>query len=103
MPGHWGPVPLLKFQTVNILCIQEMELKYACLSEARALNTKRGLRFLPLLPTSYIMGYWSTPLSKDVLSKVLCPVKRPVTTLDCVLLKNNSLRFAVRLATEISF
>jgi hypothetical protein len=56
-------------QTVNILCIQEMELKYACLSEAKASHTKYGLRFLPLLHTSYIRDYWSTPLSKDVLSR----------------------------------
>jgi len=46
-----------------------MELKYACVSEAKASHTKHGLRCIPLLHTSYIRGYWSAPLSKDVLSR----------------------------------
>jgi hypothetical protein len=51
-------------------------------------HTKRGLMFLPLLHTPYIWDHWSAPLSKCLL-RVLGPVRRPITTLDCILLKEN--------------
>ena len=34
---------------------------------------------------------------------VLCPIQRPITSQDCVLLRDNSLVFTVRLRPEISF
>jgi hypothetical protein len=64
MPSYRSPVPLLKFQMAprlrhyNILWVQEKQLRYASLSAAKALySTKLGLRFLPLLHTSYRRGY----------------------------------------------
>ena len=46
--------------------VQEKEPRYVCVSEGT--HTKRGLRFLPLLYTSYIKGYWSAPISKNIFS-----------------------------------
>ena len=52
------------------------------------LHTHRecGSSFHSLLHTSYIRDYWAGTLNEAISLKVLCPV----TTLDCVLLKDNT-------------
>jgi hypothetical protein len=42
------------------------------------------------------------PITYRCLLKVLCPVNRPLTTLDCVVLKGNNRALVARLGTEIS-
>jgi hypothetical protein len=44
-----------------------------------------------------------SPFKWRCLLMVLCPVRRPITTLDCVLLKDKSLIFAARPGPEINF
>ena len=109
MPSQGIPLPLLKFQMAPWLRLltssesKKEETKYACLSEARALHShKLGVRFVPLLQTSYIRDYVS-PIKWWCILGVLCPVRRQVTTLYCVLLKDRSLVFAVGLGPKISF
>jgi len=67
------------------------EPRYACLSEAKPhTHTECGLRFPPPHHTSYKWGCSSTPLHTDVLLRMLCPVRRPVTALDFVLIKDSN-------------
>jgi len=62
-----------------------------------------GPRFHPLLHTSYTVDCLTTLLGEDVSHlRVLCPVRRPVTALDCVLLKDRNLALAPRQDPEIS-
>jgi hypothetical protein len=42
-----------------------------------------------------------SPINWRCLLRVLCPVRRPVTTLDCVLLKDKSLVFALGLRAKL--
>jgi len=65
-------------------------------------RTECGLKFLPLYHTSCMRGY-SNLLNKDRLLRVLYPVRRSITTLDCVLFKVSNLVFVVELWPEIGF
>jgi len=48
-------------------------------------------------------GLLVSPIKWRRLLRVLCPVRRPITTLDCVLLKDKSLIFVAGLGPEINF
>jgi hypothetical protein len=48
-------------------------------------------------------GLIINPIRWRCLLRVLCPVRTPITTLDCVLLKDNNLVFVIGLGPEISF
>jgi hypothetical protein len=65
-------------------------------------HTRRGLRFLPQYHISYKWNYYSAPIIYKYLLKVLCPVSRPITTLECVLLKDNNLVLVARTGPEIN-
>jgi len=67
-PSHVSPVPLLKFQ---IACRLRLLTSFGSTKKIHVrvklelhTYTKHGLRFLPLLHTSYIRGCWSAPLSE---------------------------------------
>jgi len=94
IPGQYSPVPVPKLQMTPTLRLfissgyKKKDLRYLCVGEARQLHThiERGLRFLPLLQTSYIRDYWFSPIqwrsSQGILSgrkanynTGLCPVK----------------------------
>ena len=47
-------------------------------------------------------GLLVSPIKWRCLLRVLCPVRRPVLTLDCVLLKDKSLVFALRVGPKIN-
>ena len=66
------------------------------------LHTHRecGQRFHPLLHT-YTVDCLTAQLDEDVF-RVLCPVRRPVTALDCVLLKDRNPALAPRQGPEIN-
>jgi hypothetical protein len=64
-------------------------------------HTKCGPRFPPQHHISYKWGYHSAPYK--CLLKVLCPVRRPIKTLDCVLLKDDNRALLASLGTEINF
>jgi hypothetical protein len=55
-----------------------------------------------VLCTSYTMGHLSAALSADVFSGLLCPVRRHVTTLDCILLKYKLLALVPRQGPKIN-
>jgi hypothetical protein len=61
-----------------------------------------GQKFYPLLHTSYTMDCLTAPLSRDVFSGCYGQVRRPVTALDCVLLKDRNLALASRQGPEIN-
>ena len=63
---------------------------------------KHRLRFPPLLHASYIRDCPSAPLRSGLIW-VLCPIRRLVPALYCVLLKVSSLVSAIRLGPEINF
>ena len=65
-------------------------------------HTKRGLRFLPQYRISYMWGLLHSHFIYRCLLKVLCPVSRPITTLDCVPLKDNNRAPVARSGPEIN-
>jgi len=68
---------------------KKKEPRYECLSEAMASltqNVDRGFLLSTTFPTN---GVITQPFICKCLLKVLCPVSRPITTLHCVLLKDN--------------
>ena len=71
-----------------------------CLSEAT--HTKHGFSFpslLHLLQKGLSIG----PIMYRYLLSMVCPVRRPVTALVCVLLKGNRLVLRVRIGPKINF
>ena len=64
-------------------------------------HTKCGLRFPPKYRISYKWGLSLSPNIYKCLLKVLCPISRPITTLDCVLLKGNNQALVTRSGPEI--
>jgi hypothetical protein len=79
------------------------ETRYTCLSEAKASHSQRVWAevcssALHLLHN----GLSDSPIRWRCLLRVLCPVRRPVTALDCVLLKDRNLALAPRQGPEIN-
>ena len=92
-----SPVPLVKFQMAPILCFltsswsKKKEPRYVCLSEARASHSHKMWTEVSSSVTHFLqVGLLLSPIIYRCLLNVLCPVSRPVTTLDCVLLKDNN-------------
>jgi len=79
------------------------ETRYVCLIEAKAshLHHKMWTEGSSLLPHFLQVGLLLIPIIYRCLIKVLCPVSRSITTLDCVLLKNNNRAPVARLGSEI--
>ena len=71
---------------------KKKELRYTCLSEAKASHSHRmWAEVSSSTPHLLHKGLLVSPIKWRCLFKVLGPVRRPVTTLDCVLLKDKSL------------
>jgi hypothetical protein len=71
-------------------------------------HAKGGLRFPQYLSSSSVPHFLQVallrrPIIYKCLLKVLCAVSRPITTLDCVLLKDNNLALVARSGPEINF
>jgi len=82
---------------------KKKEPRYACLSEAKALHLQRmWAEVSSLTPHLLHSGLSSSPSRWRYLLRVLCPVRRPVTTLDWVLLKVRNLALVPRLGHEIN-
>jgi hypothetical protein len=58
---------------------------YVCLTPRLRIHTKCGLRFLPVLHTSYIRDSWSAPLNEDVFDVVLTVHRRYYVEIKCQL------------------
>jgi hypothetical protein len=74
---------------------KKKEPTYACLSEAKA-SQECGQRFHPLLHTSYTMECLTAPLDENVSAGYYGPVRKSVTALDCILLKDRNLALTPR-------
>jgi len=75
-----------------------------CVSKVKASHShKTGAESSSSAPHILYYGLLFGPIICRCLLKVLCPVSRPVETLDCVLLKDSSLVLAVGLGPEINF
>jgi hypothetical protein len=71
--------------------LKKKEPRYLCLSEARASHSHRTCTEVSSsVPHFLQVGSLLSPITCRCLFRVLCPVSRPVTTLGCVLLKDNS-------------
>ena len=108
MSSQGSPVPLLKFQMAPRLGLltsfgsKKKEPKYTCLSEAKASRShKTWIEVSSSTPHHLHKGLKFSPIKCRCRLRVLFPVRRPVTTLDCVLLKDRSLVLAVKLGPEI--
>jgi hypothetical protein len=79
---------------------KKKEPRCACLSEAK------GHTFTPSLTevssTLPIVWLLHSPNTYKCLLKLLCPLSRPITTLDCVLLKDNNLALLASLGPSLS-
>ena len=91
------PVPLANFQMAPIFSFLissgsiKKERRYECLSEAKASHAhKTWTEVSSSVPHFLQMGLSLNPITFKCRLRVLCPVRRPMTTLDCVLLKDNN-------------
>ena len=74
-----------------------------CLSEAKASHSQRMWAGVSSsAPHLLHSGLSDGPSRWRCLLRVLCPVRRPVTALDCILLKDKNLALAPRQGSEIS-
>jgi len=100
---------LPKFQMAPILRFlissgsKKKEPRYVCMSEAKASHShKMWTKVSSSVPHFLQMGLLLSPIIYKCLLKVLCPVSRPITTLDCVLLKDNNRALVARSGPEIN-
>jgi hypothetical protein len=80
---------------------KKKEQRYICLSEAKP-SHKMWTEVSSLVPHFLQVGLLLNPIIYRSLLKVLCPVSRPVTTLDFVLLKDNNCALVARSGPEIN-
>ena len=106
---YGSPVALLKFQMAPKLILlmscgsKKKEPRYTRLSEAKASHSQRmWAEVSSSAPHLLHSGLSDSPSRWRCLLRVLCPVRRPVTALDCVLLKDRNLALAPRQGPEIS-
>ena len=104
---HLSSAPLHNINPNILIKVTIFEKSYwiqnVCFDFLYNLCPKHGLSFPPLLHTSYITDCRSAPLNYRRLLSVLCPVRMPITTLDCVLLQDGSLVLAVGIEPGINF
>jgi hypothetical protein len=80
------------------------EPRYACMSESKASHSHKMWNEVSSSAAHLLhKGLLVKPIKLRWLLRVLCPVRRPIRTLYCVLLKDNNVVFLVRLGPEISF
>jgi len=73
------------------------------MSEAKASHShKMWIEVSSAVPHFLQVGLLHSPITYKCLLKVLCPVRRPIITLDCDLLKDNNQALVARLGPEIN-
>ena len=81
---------------------RKKEHRCACLSVAKAsYSHKMWTEMSFSIPNFLQLGLLLSPITCKCLLRVLRPVRRPITALDCVLLKDNNRALVDRLGTEI--
>ena len=94
MSSHGSPVPLLKFQmALRIIPLissvsTKQKSQFACLSEASH-SQKMWIEVSNSAPHLLHKGLQLSPIKYRCLLRVSCLVRKPVTTLDYVLIKNS--------------
>jgi hypothetical protein len=82
---------------------KKKEPRYACLSEVKISHSQRmWAEVSSFTPHLLHSGLSSSPSRWRCLLRVLCPVRRPVTAPDWVLLKDRNLGLAPKLGPKIS-
>jgi hypothetical protein len=82
---------------------KKKEPKWACLIETRASHRQRMWAEVSSSTPHFLQsGLSLNPIKWRCLHRVLCPVRSPVTTLDCYLLKDKNLALLPRLGPEIN-
>jgi hypothetical protein len=82
---------------------KQKEPRCACLSEAKASHSHRmWTEVSSSVPHFLQVGLLLSPITYKCLLKALCPIRRPITTLDCVLLKDNNQALVASLGPEIN-
>jgi hypothetical protein len=82
---------------------KKKEPRYACLSEAKTSRSQKlWAEVSSSAPHLLHNGLSDSPIRWRCLVRVLCPVRRPVTALDCVLLKDRNLALTPRQGPEIN-
>ena len=107
---HGSHVALLKFQTTPRLLhlmtsgSKKKEPRYAYQSTAETSHSQRTWTEVSS-SAAHLMhnGLSDSPVRWRCLVRVLWPVRRPVTALDCVLLKDRNLTLAPRQGPEINY
>jgi len=105
IPSHiclpLSPVTFLKFQMASILILlmssgsKKEQPRYTCLSEAKASQLHwMWAEVSSSAPHLVHNGLSDSPIRWRCLLRVLCPVRRPVPTLDCAPLKERNLALA---------
>jgi hypothetical protein len=101
---YGSPVALLKFQMAPRLILlmssgsKKKEPRYTCLSETRASYSQRMWAEVSSSAAHLLHnGLSDSPIRWRCLLRVLYPVRRPATALDCVLLKDRNLALAPQL------
>jgi hypothetical protein len=107
MSIYGSPVALLKFQMAPRLIMssgtKKKEPRYTCLSETKASHSQRmWAEVSSSAPHLLHSGLSDSPIRWRFLLRVLCPVRRPITALYCVLLQDRHLALAPRQARENS-
>jgi hypothetical protein len=100
---------LAKFQVAPILSFlissgsKKKEPRCVCLSEAKASHSHKMWTEVSFsVPHFLQVGLLLSPIIYKCLLKVLCPVMRPITTLDCAILKDNNRALVARSGPEIN-
>jgi hypothetical protein len=106
----WSPVPSLKFQNACWLSLltssgsKNKEPKSICLSVAKAPHSHKTWAEVSFSAVHLLhKGLSISPIKCRCFLWVLHPIRRPVTALDCILLKDSRLVLAVGLGTEVNF
>jgi len=82
---------------------KKKEPRYACLSEAKASHSQRMWAEVSSCASHLLhSGLSDSSIRWRCLLRVLCPVRRPVTTLDCFLLKDRNVAVAPRQGPKIN-
>jgi hypothetical protein len=83
---------------------KKKEPRCACLSEAKASHSHKMWTKVASSVTHFLqVGLLLSPVTYKCLLKVLRPVRRPITTLDCVLLKDNNRALVANLGPKINY
>jgi hypothetical protein len=107
--NYRSTIPLANFQMAPIFSFlilsgsKKKGPRYECLSEARASHAhKTGAGVSSSVPHCLQMGLFLSPTTYKCHLRVVCPVRRPMTPLDYVLLNDNNHALVAKFGLEIN-